>query len=289
MGLFVFKYLLNLKNVSHYTGSMLAYEEDPRILSKWDYEDPRELRDNYYLSQMGGQRHKTLGFHGINFIDLREPGVYTAGHPEYTINIPYSVFKAHWGKWDAFAKLIGPMGVNRDYEAVVWGYGLSKESALAYFMLKFMGQTKTGIGYSSVENWKEIGQKMTERPTVVRAPEVPWDLALNPTDYKALGQLGMIADLEKKPVFPRIFVDSGEKASTTIKVPGEARHVPYTGAAKGEIGMLDWVKVYWHFKKDNNLPKLAEIVCFADDPAEAAFNWFALKQAGYPNVTILMP
>lgn len=289
MGLFALKYLAGIENVSHYTGSMLAWEADPRELMKWDYEDPRELRDNFYLSEVGGQGRKLLGFHGINFIDLREAQEYAAGHPEYSLNIPYSLFRQYWGKWDEFAALLGPVGVEQNYEAVLWGMGLSKESALAYFMLEYMGQAKTGIGYDSVAAWPETGKRLVTRETVVQKQSVPWDMAIAPAQYSFIEQPSMIANLGAKPVYPRIFVDSGEKPARNVHVQGEVRHVPYTLAAQGEIGMLDWVKLYWHFKKDHNLPKLAEIVCFADDPAEAAFNWFALKQAGYPNVTVLVP
>ena len=35
------------------------------------------------------------------------------------------------------------------------------------------------------------------------------------------------------------------------------------------------------------LPRYAEIICYADEPGEAAANYFILKLLGYPDVKVL--
>jgi len=36
------------------------------------------------------------------------------------------------------------------------------------------------------------------------------------------------------------------------------------------------------------IPRYAEIVCFADDPRDAAVDYFVLKLMGYPDVKVLV-
>ncbi len=286
MGLFSFKFIAGYPDVKHYIGSLLGWESDPRILPKWTFDRPEQLRDTQWLSWFAGTRTRTLGNIRTVLIDIRPEADFKAGHVPFALNISYDDFKSRLGKWGDLAKLIGPAGVNPEFEAIIYGTGVSKESALVFWTLKYLGQSAASIGTEPISAWTAMGLKTESKPTVVRPPQVRFDMAIAPVDYKPKLQSALIADLNKAPVYPRIFVASGDNLAA-LPVNGTVKHIPASQTL--ENGALrNWIVLYDHYFRKNELPKMAEVVCYADDPADAALNWFVLKQIGYPNVTVLL-
>jgi 3-mercaptopyruvate sulfurtransferase SseA len=64
-------------------------------------------------------------------------------------------------------------------------------------------------------------------------------------------------------------------------------HVPYTKLLNVDITPRA-AKVIWKILVKVGVPKHVEIVCFSDDPGEAAVNYLVLKLMGYPDVKALI-
>ena len=73
-----------------------------------------------------------------------------------------------------------------------------------------------------------------------------------------------------------------------VKGPdGKVIHVPYTDLLNPD-GTPKAAKDVWSILVKAGLPRYAEIICFADDPGEAAANYFILKLMGFPDVKVLV-
>jgi len=85
-------------------------------------------------------------------------------------------------------------------------------------------------------------------------------------------------------LYPKVFVASGKDAPTTAP-EGKVVHVPYTDLLNAE-GRPKAAKEIWNLLTKAGIPRYAELVCFSEDPGEAATNYFVLKLMGYPDVKV---
>ncbi len=87
-------------------------------------------------------------------------------------------------------------------------------------------------------------------------------------------------------LFPKVFVASG--AVLPARAPeGKIVHVPYTDLLSAD-GRPKAAKDIWKILVKAGVPRYAEIVCYSDDPGEAAANYFVLKLMGYPDIKMLV-
>lgn len=287
MPFFVLKYVAQFPNVKHYRGSLVAWEYDVRELPMWTYDAPYRLRDNAWLTWWPGQRTRALGNVQTSLIDIRGAKDYALGHVPYALNIPFDVFRNHLHGREALAKQLGAAGVNKNHEAVVFADGVDKRTALVAWMLETMGQRTVSIASQDMQQWLAAGYKPQKTSPEVRAHEVPFDLAVAPTVYTLSSKSALVGDVTApRHTFPKIYLESGEKpGAVESKLP--VVHIPASGAL-GQKGLKDAAALYTYYGKTHKLPRLAEIVCVATDPADAALNWFALTMLGYPNVKVLL-
>jgi len=68
---------------------------------------------------------------------------------------------------------------------------------------------------------------------------------------------------------------------------GKVVHVPYTDLLNAD-GTPKAAKDIWNILAKAGVPRYAELVCFSDDPGEAAANYFILKLMGYPDIKVLV-
>ncbi len=96
----------------------------------------------------------------------------------------------------------------------------------------------------------------------------------------------LIADAKStQGLYPKVFVAAGK--NLPARAPeGKLVHVPYTELLNGD-GTVKQAKDLWNILVKAGVPRYAEIVCIADDPAEAAVNYFILTLMGYPDVKVL--
>ena len=125
---------------------------------------------------------------------------------------------------------------------------------------------------------------MLFRSTVGR-PKSPQDHAVAPAKYVTQPRPGIVAG-ESSPAhgYPRVYVASG-KSAPTRSVGGKVVHLPYTELLKPD-GSPKPAAEMWKVLAKAGVPRYAEIVTFADEPGEAAANYYLLRLMGLPDVKV---
>jgi thiosulfate/3-mercaptopyruvate sulfurtransferase len=62
-------------------------------------------------------------------------------------------------------------------------------------------------------------------------------------------------------------------------------HVPYTGLLNSD-GTPKMANEIWKILSEAGVPRYARLVCYSDDPGEAAIVYFLLRLMGYPDLKI---
>jgi thiosulfate/3-mercaptopyruvate sulfurtransferase len=286
---FALKFIVKYPKVKHFTDSQLGWLYDERELPFWTYDAPYLMRETDWLQWWGGQRTRSLGSIHVSIVDVRPADVYNQGHVPFALNISADVFKDNVKNPGALAKILGPAGVNAAHEAVVIsGDGLTKDSALAFLLLDKLGQKKVSVFMDSMDKWTNRGFALKKDATVVAPKKVRHDLSVPPTVYPGNLRKGVIITDPKstKGLYPKVFIASGK--DVPAKTPeGKIVHVPYTELLNAD-GSPKLAKDIWNILAKAGVPRYAELVCFSDDPGEAAVNYFILKLMGYPDIKVLV-
>jgi 3-mercaptopyruvate sulfurtransferase SseA len=286
---FALKFLLGYPNVKLYQGSQLEWVSDQRELPFWTYDAPYLLRETQWLQFWGGQRARMYGISNVTLVDVRPAAEFNEGHVPFAVNIPADVFKSNITNPAKLTEILGPAGVNSSYEAVVIsGNGISKDAALAFLMLENLGQIKISVFLDSHEKWVELGFKLTKDTTIVSAQKIPNVLSILPKDYSGNFQGDVIIADPKvtRGLYPKVFIASGKNVPAKAQ-DGKIVHVPYTDLFNSD-GTPKVAKDIWKILSAAGVPRYAELVCYSDDPGEAAVNYFILKLMGYPDIKVLM-
>ena len=171
---------------------------------------------------------------------------------------------------------------------MISGAGLTKDAALAFLMLEKIGQQKVSILMDSMDRWTELGHKLTTAPTVVGPRKASRDLSIEPTTYQASLRKDVLVSgpVSTQGLYPKVFVASG--ATVPGGGPGgTVVHVPYPSLLNAD-GTPKAAKEIWKELTKAGVPRYAELVCFSDDPGEAAANYYIFKLMGYPDVKVLV-
>ena len=289
MPFFALKFIVKYPKVKHFTDSQLGWLYDERELPFWTYDAPYLMRDTNWLQWWGGQRTRTLGSIHVSILDVRPAEVCNQGHVPFALNIPVDTFKNNLKNPEALAKILGPAGVNAAHEAVVIsGAGITKDSALAYLMLEKLGQKKVSIFMDSMDKWASLGFALKKDATVVGPKKVRHDLSIPPTNYPVKPNKGVVITDPKstKGLYPKVFIASG-KDIPKKDLEGKVVHVPYTELLNAD-GSPKLAKDIWNILTKAGIPRYGELVCFSDDPGEAAVNYYILELMGYPDIKVLV-
>lgn len=284
---FALKFILNYPQVKLYKESQLEWLQDERGLPFWTYDAPNLRRDMNWLNAWGGRMMRFYGVAQLSVIDVRADYAYRQGHVPYALNIPAETFRRHLAQPEQLAELLGPAGVNPAHEAVIVSDGgITPASALTFLMLERLGQKKVSILTDSVDEWALRGLPITKEPTVVGPRKSPQDVAVPIARYDAVLRTG---SLIREPgasqgVYPKVFIAAGRQAPGK-RPDGRVIHLPYTALLNTD-GTPKAAKDLWQVLDKAGVPRYAEIVCFADDPGEAAATYYVLKLMGYPDVKV---
>ncbi|MDP2367747.1 rhodanese-like domain-containing protein [Rhodoferax sp.] len=285
---FALKFMLNYPKVKLYNESEIGWLQDQRELPFWTYDAPFLMREANWLKTWGGRMMRMYGVAQVSVLDVRPAEAYKQGHVPFALNIPADVFKAHLAQPEKLADILGQAGVNPSHEAVVMsGAGLDEGSALAFLMLERLGQKKVSVFMDSLDKTTQRGLAMTQQATVVGPAKTPQEMSVPLTTYpaKVRQDLGFAKPNSAPGPYPKLFIASGKKLPT--KTPdGKVVHVPYTELLNTD-GTPKAAKDIWKILVKAGVPRYAELVCIADDPGEAAANYFLLKLMGYPDVKVL--
>ena len=286
---FALKFMLNYPRVKLFTDSELGWLSDERELPYWTYDAPSLMRETNWLQFSASQMIRSVGLTHVSIVDVRPADVFNQGHVPFALNIPADVFRANVANPGKLAEILGPAGVNASHEAVVIsGAGLTKDSALAFMMLEKLGQRKVSVFMDSMDKWAQRGFTVTKGATVVGPKKAPQDVSIPPTTYPGNARKDVvIADPKStQGVYPKVFVASGKNVPTKAQ-DGKVVHVPYTDLLNAD-GTPKAAKDIWNILAKAGVPRYAELVCFSDDPGEAAANYFILKLMGYPDIEVLV-
>ncbi len=286
---FAAKFILNYPRVKLYPESEMGWVSDERDLPYWTFDAPFLMREASWLQFWGGQMIRTFIDAHVSIVDVRPADAFAQGHVPFALNISADVFKSNITNSGKLAEILGPAGVNASDEAVVIsGAGLTKDSALAFVMLEKLGQKKVSVLMDSMDKWAQLGFAVTKDATVVGAKEVPHDLSIPPTTYpENFRKDVIIADPKStQGLYPKVFIASGRDVPAKAQ-DGKVVHVPYADLLNAD-GTPKAAKEIWNILAKAGVPRYAELVCFSDDPGEAAVNYFILKLMGYPDIKVLV-
>jgi len=287
---FALKFMMNYPKVKLYIESEMGWLQDERRLPYWTYDAPFLMRETKWLQFWGGQMLRMYVGVQVSMVDVRPADVFNRGHMPFAINIAADLFKNNITDPEKLAEILGPAGVNATYEAVVIsGAGLTKESALAFVMLEKLGQKKVSVFVDSLEKWAQLGFPIIKDSTLNGSKKSPQDVSITPANYStnSLRNDVIITDPKgTKGVYDKVFIASG-KDMTTKALDGNVVHVSYTDLLNGD-GTPKAAKDIWDILTKAGVPRYAELICFSDDPGEAAVNYFILKLMGYPDIKVLV-
>lgn len=286
---FALKFVANYPKVKLYTESEMGWLSDERELPYWTYDSPFLMRDAKWLQVWGGPMMRMYGSARVSIIDVRSADAFTQGHVPFALNIPADVFRRHLTSPEKLADVLGPAGVDRSHEAViVSGAGVTKDSALAFVMLEKLGQHKVSVLTDSMEQWTKLGYAVKTDATVVGPRKDVRDVSIPPTSYPRDPRKGvMIADARSsRGAYPKVFIASGKDVPADGK-DGKVVHVPYTDLLNAD-GTPKPAKDIWAILSKAGVPRYAELICFSDDPGEAAVNYVVLKLMGFADINVLI-
>jgi 3-mercaptopyruvate sulfurtransferase SseA len=285
---FALKFILQYPKVKLYKESEMGWLQDERRLPYWTYDAPFLMREANWLQFWGGSMLRMYGISNVSIVDVRNADEYKKGHLPYALNIPADEFTNSLTNPGKLAEVLGPAGVNESDEAVVIsGAGLSKESALAFVMLEKLGQKKVSVLIDSLDKWQRLGFALINDPTIVGAKKAPNDLSIPPTNYSLnLHKDIIIADPKStEGYYPKVIIASGKNLPSKT-LDGKIIHIPYSDLMNNG-STPKAAKDIWNILAKAGVPRYAELVCYSDDPGEAAVNYFILKLMGYPDVKVL--
>lgn len=274
---FALRFLLDYPKVKLYTESQMGWLSDERQLPFWTYDVPSLMRTAPWLRFWGGPMLRTYGGVDVSIVDVRPAAEFNQGHVAFALNLPADVFKNNLGTPERLAGFLGAAGIDPSHEAVVLsGAGLTRDAALAFVMLQKIGQRKVSVLMESAAQWAELGLAMTQQGTIP------------PAAYSAKARESVIHDpASPQGLYPRVFIASG--AAVPVKAPeGKVIHVPYTDLLDAN-GTPKAAKEIWNTLAKAGVSRYAQLVCFSEDPGEAAANYFVLELMGYPDVKMLVP
>jgi 3-mercaptopyruvate sulfurtransferase SseA len=113
-------------------------------------------------------------------------------------------------------------------------------------------------------------------------------LSIPPTTYPESFRKDVLINDPKNTfgAYPKVFIASG-KDVPRMAPEGKLVHVAYTDLLNAD-GTPKAAKDIWNILSKAGVPRYGELVCFSDDPGEAAVNYFILKLMGYPDIKILV-
>lgn len=286
---FAAKFIVNYPRVKLYRESELGWLSDPRDLPYWTFDAPFLMRETSWLQLWSGRMIRMYIKAPVSIVDVRPAAAFNQGHVPFALNIPADVFKSNIANPGKLAEILGPAGVNASDEAVVIsGAGLTKDAALAFVMLEKLGQKKVSVFMDSMDRWAKLGFAVTKDATIVGPKKDPRDVSIPPAVYPESFRKDVIIASAKSTqgAYPKVFIASGKDVPAKAQ-DGKVVHVPYTDLLNDD-GTPKAAKDIWSILEKAGVPRYAELLCFSDDPGEAAANYFILKLMGYPDIKVLM-
>ncbi len=286
---FAAKFILNYPKVKLFQESELGWVSDERDLPYWTFDAPYLMRETSWLQFRASNMIRMYVDPHVSIVDVRNSGEFNQGHVPFALNIPAEVFRSNIINPVRLAEILGPAGVNASHEAVVIsGAGLTRDAALAFVLLETLGQKKVSVFMDSSERCAQLGFAATKNPTVVGPKKSPQDLSIVPAAYAVNLRTDVLLRDPKttRGVYPKVFIASGKDVPAKA-LDGKVVHVPYTELVSAD-GLPKAAKDVWNILTKAGVPRYAELICFSEDPGEAAVAYFVLRLMGFPDIKVLV-
>jgi thiosulfate/3-mercaptopyruvate sulfurtransferase len=270
-----------------YLESQREWLQDDRGLPYWTYSAQQIQRQSAWLDGWNAPMLRAFGVVQLNVVDVRAADKYALGHVAFALNLPADTFRSHLGRPQELASLLGAAGVNPAHEVVLMAEsGLTPGAALAFLAFEQLGQKKVSVLMDSVDEWGLRGYALTKAPTLVGPPKTPQDITVPAASYPAQPREGvLVRDPDARPgLYPKVFVASGKTAPSRTPA-GTVVQLPYTDLLNAD-GTPKAAAELWKRFTAAGVPRYAEVIVFADDPAEAAVNYYLLRLMGWPDVKV---
>ncbi len=284
---FALQFMVEHPKVKLYLESQREWLRDERGLPYWTYSAPQIQRESAWLDGWNGPMLRAFGVAQLNIVDVRAPEQYALGHVAFALNVPADTFRSHLGRPQRLAELLGPAGVNPSHEVVIMAEsGLTPGAALAFLAFEQLGQKKVSVLMDSVDEWGLRGRGLTKEPTIVGTPRTPKDISVPVAQYAAQPRADVLIGDPKatRGLYPKVFVASG-KAPSARTPEGRVVQLRYTELLNAD-GTPKAAKELWKLITKAGVPRHAEVILFADDPAEAAINYYVFRLMGWPDVKV---
>jgi thiosulfate/3-mercaptopyruvate sulfurtransferase len=284
---FALQFLAGHPQTKLYLESQREWLQDERGLPYWTYSAPRMRRDSAWLDGWNAPMLRAFGVVQLNIVDVRAAESYAQGHVPFSVNVSADTFRSQLGARESLAALLGPAGVNPAHEVVIVSEsGLTPGAALAYLAFEQLGQKKVSVLMDSVDEWGLRGFPLTKEATWVGAPRTAKDIAVPAATYAAKPRTGVVISdpHATRGLYPKVFVASGKTAPAHTP-GGQVVRLPYTELLNPD-GTPKAAKHLWKLIHERGVPRHAEVIVFADDPAEAAVNYYIFKLMGWPDVKV---
>lgn len=281
---FAMKYLLGWQDVKLFRGSQLEWASDERELPFWTYDAPYLMRDATWLQGWNGRMMRMYGMSNLSLVDVRSPEAFREGHIEYALNLRPGDLVSNFTNQAKMAEALSLAGVDVSDEAVIIsGGGLTREAALAFAALEKAGQKKISVFLDPEDEWEALGLAPVKDKAGAAASKSNITSA-----YQAASRGGIItSDIESiKGIFPGIVIDCGENESAKVR-DEKTIHLPYTNLLNSD-GTPKKAAEIWNILTKAGVPRYASLVCYSDDPGEAAIVYFTLRLMGFPEIAILV-
>ncbi|QPF74701.1 hypothetical protein G8A07_18430 [Roseateles sp. DAIF2] len=288
---FALHVLAGYPQVKLYLESQHEWLRDDRGLPYWTYGEPQLRREAGWVNGWNGAMLRAFDAARLNIVDVREPGAYAQGHPPFALNLPAARLRELLGRPAELAALLGPAGVQPAHEVVLMSdSGVTPDAALAFLAFEQLGQ-KVSLLTESVDDWGLKGFELTKEPTRVGARRGLRDMAVPAARYEAapLAERSrpdpLLADARAaRGEYPPVFVASG-RALPAAAPEGQVLHLPYAELLTAE-GQPKTAGELWQRIERAGVPRYAQIVFYADDPAEAAVNYYLFRLMGWPDIRV---
>jgi thiosulfate/3-mercaptopyruvate sulfurtransferase len=285
---FALKFVAGYPRVRLFVESELGWLRDERGLPYWTYDAPYLMREAAWLKAWGSRMMRLYGVANVTVVDVRPADAFAFGHVPFALNVPAETFRRHLDAPAALAEALRLAGVDPAQEVVVdSGKGLDRDSALAYLMLVRAGLARVSVLVDShgkaVAAGLAVGpeDKDAKAKLPPRAPSATW-----PAPPAAAERVLVAGPPEASGGFPRVFVAAGQRLPAAPPA-GKVVHVPSADLVDGDGAPLP-AKAIWARLAKAGVPRYAELVVLADDPGEAAVDYYVLKLMGFPDVKVLL-
>jgi 3-mercaptopyruvate sulfurtransferase SseA len=304
---FALSFLAGYPKVKLYLESQREWLRDERGLPFWTYAAPQLQRTSPWVAGWNAPMLRMFNAAQLNIVDVRSAERYAAGHVPFSIHLPADTLRRHLLQPEQLAALLGPAGVNPAFDIVVMGdAALTPGAALAFLAFEQLGHRRVSVLMDSVDEWGLRGYPLTKQPTTVGPPKSPQDFAVPPAQFTLAelransatsGAAGgaptgsanagpIIGDPQAtRGEYAKVLLAVGASKPAAAGAAGKLVHLPYTALTEAN----GTPKPAWHLYKlitEAGVPRHAEVVVFADDPAEAAVGYYILRLMGWPDVKV---